>query len=65
MLDSLAGWGMRPPVVVADAAYGTVPGDWHHHVPLVTAAHAFLTEQRLHAGWPVVCLAYDLGSDYR
>ncbi len=23
MLDTLAGWGMRPPVVVADAAYGT------------------------------------------
>ncbi|MFC4517975.1 transposase [Streptomyces ehimensis] len=23
MLDILAGWGMRPPVVVADAAYGT------------------------------------------
>ncbi|RZB14574.1 IS701 family transposase [Streptomyces sp. F001] len=128
MLDTLAGWGMRPPVVVADAAYGTNahlrteladrqladilavradvtahpfdakpvapdrngpvgcrptprsptwsvwprvrrriehdyrelkhglgldhfegrswPG-WHHHVTLVTAAHAFLTEQRL------------------
>lgn len=23
MLDTLAGWGMKPPVVVADAAYGT------------------------------------------
>jgi SRSO17 transposase len=23
MLDTLAGWGMSPPVVVADAAYGT------------------------------------------
>jgi SRSO17 transposase len=23
MLDTLADWGMRPPVVVADAAYGT------------------------------------------
>lgn len=23
MLDTLAYWGMRPPVVVADAAYGT------------------------------------------
>ncbi len=23
ILDELAGWGMRPPVVVADAAYGT------------------------------------------
>ncbi|GGX93102.1 hypothetical protein GCM10010515_70040 [Streptomyces fructofermentans] len=34
MLDTLAGWGMKPPVVVADAAYGT-------------NAHAFLTEQRL------------------
>ncbi|MFF0967198.1 transposase [Streptomyces sp. NPDC003283] len=30
MLDELARWGMRPPVVVTDAAYGTnaPPAGW-------------------------------------
>ncbi|MGV4986764.1 transposase [Streptomyces sp. NRAIS4] len=41
MLDTLADWGMRPPVVVADAAYGT---NAHLRVPAVRPRN------RLHAG---------------
>ena len=40
MLDELAGWGLRPPVVVADAGYGT---------------NAQFREQLTAHGWPYVC----------